>query len=124
TSTASGDALAGTTNGLVMLPKAPAEWQRSRNASGGPDVRTLFRDRDGAIWIGTNNGAWRFANNVFTSLRIPQPPSTPITGITSASQGGVWLLYNNWLQRWDAGTVTPVVVASPGDVHRITLAHT
>jgi signal transduction histidine kinase/ligand-binding sensor domain-containing protein len=123
TTAASGEALAGTTNGLVTFTRPPEQWHRSRNASGGPDVRTLFRDRDGTIWIGTNNGVWRFANKAFTAVQLPHPPETPITVITAASDGGVWLLYNNWLQRWDGRNLAPLVLPHGTDVQRIALAH-
>ncbi len=119
-----GGMIAGTTNGLVTFADGPDRWDRARTASRGPDVRTLFRGADGALWIGTNDGVWRFFDGAFTRLPLPTPLPTPVTVITSAAQGGVWLGYGNWLQRWDGRTITRLKIAPPGDVQRIALART
>lgn len=119
-----GSAVAGTTNGIVTFASTSAVWRRARNAAGGPDVRTLFRDAGGTVWIGTNDGVWRFAGGAFTRVALPHRPSTAVTVITAASQGGVWLGYDNWLQRWDGSEITPLKTSTPIPFARITVAHT
>ena len=49
---------AGTTNGLLRFSTASDLWKRQGSA--GPGVRTLYRDAQGTLWIGTNESLWRF----------------------------------------------------------------
>jgi signal transduction histidine kinase/ligand-binding sensor domain-containing protein len=119
-----GSAEAGTTNGLINFSMIPGQWQRARNAPRGPALRTLFRDAQGSLWIGTNDGAWRLSRGVFTRVPLPKPPTTAITLITSAARGGVWLGYDNWLYRWDGRAITRLEISPGHGVNQITQAHT
>jgi signal transduction histidine kinase/ligand-binding sensor domain-containing protein len=111
---------AGTTNGLVRFSGASGQWQREGS---GPGVRTLHRDAEGTLWIGTNDSLWRLTGGAMKQVRLPpQYPLTPITTITSTPGGGVWLGYDDWLFRWD-GTNLVRFEAPPGTtLERITLA--
>jgi len=125
----SGSVVAGTTSGLAIFSARRGEWRRARDGSGGPDVRTLFRDPSGVLWIGTNTGVLRFAGGRFARVALSPPPATPTTQVTAAAQGGVWLLYNGWLYRCTgSGTQpeTPAALVLPREagVRRITAAYT
>lgn len=115
---------AGTTNGLIGFSAPREEGSRTRQAPRGPALRTLFRDTQGMLWMGTNAGAWQLRRGVFSRLSLPKPPSTAVTLITSASRGGVWLGYDNWLHRWDGRTATPLEISPRQPVKVITQAHT
>ena len=90
---------AGTTNGLLRFSAAQDQWQRQGS---GPGVRTLYRDAQGTLWIGTNESLWRSTGGAPVRVQLPgQYPLAAITTITAATGAGVWLGYNDWLFRWD-----------------------
>jgi signal transduction histidine kinase len=67
--TSSGVIWVGTTTGLAQLVDdrfVPLTWQQGRFR---PFVRSLYEDRDGALWIGTyDSGLFRFKNNQIANI--------------------------------------------------------
>src|SRR5262249_53665690 len=111
------------TSGLIRLSATPSPWHHERE-SVQPDVRTMHRDPRGTVWIGTNDGLWRFADGRLTRVSLPSTyPRAPITVITTAPRGAVWLLYSNWLFQWDGRTLTRFE-APEATIKRIALAYT
>ncbi|MEP7310853.1 MAG: two-component regulator propeller domain-containing protein [Acidobacteriota bacterium] len=115
---------AGTTNGLIRFPASAIETPGVHLLPRGPALRTLFRDATGTLWLGTNAAVWRLSHGEFLRVPLPKPPSTAITVITSASNGGVWLGYDGWLYRWDGRTVTPLELSTHREVKTISQAYT
>jgi signal transduction histidine kinase/ligand-binding sensor domain-containing protein len=111
---------AGTTNGLLRFSTASALWERHGS---GPGVRTLYRDAQGTLWIGTNESLWRATAGTPIRVHLPdQYPSASITTITSSAGAGVWLGYNDWIFRWDGATLAPFQAPAGTSIKRITLA--
>ena len=61
---------AGTTNGLLRFSTASALWERQGS---GPGVRTLYRDAQGTLWIGTNESLWRSTGGTPIRVHAPRP---------------------------------------------------
>ena len=119
-STADRGMWAGTTNGLLRFSAASDQWQRQGS---GPGVRTLYRDPQGTLWIGTNESLWRSTGGAPVRVQLPeQYPLASITTITSANGAGVWLGYNDWIFRWDGTTLVPFEAPAGTGIKRITLA--
>lgn len=119
-STGDGGVWAGTTNGLLRFSTASHAWQRQGS---GPGVRTLYRDAQGTLWIGTNDSLWRSTGDQPVRVQLPkQYPLVSITTITSAAAAGVWLGYNDWLFRWDGATLVPFEAPAGVSIKRIALA--
>jgi len=102
-----GNLLVGTDNGLIVVNKQGVTHSihhdaRMSESLAGDAVWSLFRDHDGNIWIGTNNGLSMVANdNRLTTYTLPS-----ITGESSGNQifclcrdpqGRLWLGGSNGL---------------------------
>jgi len=112
----------GTTNGLLALSATAGEWPRARGPARGPALRTLLRDGRGTWWIGANNGAWSLTRGVFMHLPLSPPPSTPVTFLAPAADGGVWLGYDGWLHHWNGVAAAPLRIPPAHGVTQITQA--
>jgi signal transduction histidine kinase/ligand-binding sensor domain-containing protein len=115
---------AGTTNGLIRFSTAPGHPQRERSTSG-PGIRALLRDPQGSLWIGTNEGLFTLRNGVQVPVKLPpQYPLSSITVITPAARGGIWLLFSDWLSRWDGTNLVRLDVPHDLGLKRVTTART
>jgi signal transduction histidine kinase/ligand-binding sensor domain-containing protein len=65
-----------------------AEQFTAKDGLSGNYVYTLFEDREGNIWSGSNRGLDRFREGAFTPISIPHP-DTPM-GILGTSDGSLW----------------------------------
>ena len=115
---------AGTTNGMLALSAAGGSSPRTRGVVRGPALRTLVRDTHGTWWLGTNNGAWSMNGGIFHQLPIRPAPSTAVTFIAPAADGGAWIGYDGWLHHWNGATAERLHIAPEHQVERITQAFT
>ena len=113
---------AGTTDGMLALATDAIGSPHIRGAVRGPALRTLVRDARGTWWIGTNTGAWSMSHGVFTALSISPPPSTAVTFMATAADGGVWLGYDGWLHHSNGLTTTRLQIPTRYHVDQITQA--
>jgi signal transduction histidine kinase/ligand-binding sensor domain-containing protein len=113
----------GTTSGIMRLSATPAPWQHQRQSTQ-PDVRTMHRDPRGLLWIGTNDGLWRFAGGQLTRVNLPREYSaSPITLLATASEGAVWLGFDNWIFRWNGRDLTRFEAPPESGMMRISYAY-
>ena len=65
-------------------------------------VRALATDRSGFLWVGTENGVYRFLGSGFESYGVPQGiAEREIENVFADPNGGIWVgTYQN-LYRWD-----------------------
>lgn len=82
-----------------------------RGALTGFDVRALYRDRQGNVWVGTESGlfVWRPPARPFeTYRRAPDDPATlsddRVNGMAEAADGALWVTTNGGLNRLDPVT--------------------
>ncbi|MCC7246397.1 MAG: helix-turn-helix domain-containing protein [Saprospiraceae bacterium] len=88
-------------------------------------VNTVAQDSEGFIWAGTQNGLSCFDGAQFKNYRSGQVGTDNILDnkvkrVAKDQRGGIWLIFNMGLQRWDATTNSFITVyeASPetGDI--------
>jgi signal transduction histidine kinase/ligand-binding sensor domain-containing protein len=114
---------AGTTNGVTSFSPRRGQWERSAGAGLGPDVRSLYRDPEGVLWVGATDGLWRLSGDELVHLAAPSLPEVQVLSISPDGRGGLWLTDTDWLYRWDGTHLTPFDV--PADwtgARRITFA--
>jgi len=73
----------------------------------GDQVRSLFEDREGNIWVGTENGLDRFRDFAFPTISFKRGGSTAdVFSVLAAKDGSVWLGTGDGLNRWKDGQIT------------------
>jgi len=83
--------------------KAPgyvvSQWGASEGAP--QDVGNIAQTADGWIWLGTNNGLFRFDGRHFSEVTIaPESlhPSRDVRDLVPDPAGGLWVLYGNAIE--------------------------
>jgi signal transduction histidine kinase/ligand-binding sensor domain-containing protein len=102
----------GATAGRDSIAAGPGDHQGLWHTFGASDglpgfVYALAQDHDGALWIGTNGGLFRYDGEFFTRIS----DFGIITSLTVDGDGDVWfagssLRYSNGLGYWDGEQVT------------------
>ena len=106
-----GGVLAGTTRGLVQLMPTPAGWRPRHIGSEGIEIRTLFRDKQGTLWIGAADGLWRQSNDRVVHQDLGARSDMLVLSISPAAGGGLWLGDGQWVYRWNGAE--PVALTLP-----------
>ena len=60
----------------------------------------LFEDREGNIWVITENGLDRFRDVAVTRVSAKQGLPGSVNGVSPADDGGVWITNSNGLAKW------------------------
>jgi ligand-binding sensor domain-containing protein/signal transduction histidine kinase len=93
--------------GLVRSFEGRTSLFTHKDGLSGDEVKALFEDREGTIWVGTSAGLDRFRELPVTSLSVEQGLSSAIaTSVLAARDGSVWIGAPDGLNRWDHGRVT------------------
>jgi signal transduction histidine kinase/ligand-binding sensor domain-containing protein len=80
-------------------------FKQSDGLSSDP-VHSLFEDREGSIWVATEDGLDRFREFAVSTITAKQGLSSSAVGsIAAASDGGVWLGTARGLNRWKDGRI-------------------
>jgi signal transduction histidine kinase/ligand-binding sensor domain-containing protein len=102
-----GDLWLGTTDALNRIPAAELnQFGRLRGVSYHPgpgdssNIVCLHVSRDGALWVGTGNGLYRFADGSFS----PIIPGSPILRIAEASNSHILAVTKAGLMEWDGSS--------------------
>ena len=103
-----GRVLAGTTNGLVSLDGESGRWIQTRLGPAMPDIRSLYRDPSGTLWVGASDGVWRFSGGRLSRVQLPSRSDMLVLSISPDRRGGLWLGDGEWLYRWDGTTLEPL----------------
>ncbi|MGA3009147.1 MAG: diguanylate cyclase [Terracidiphilus sp.] len=71
-------------------------------------ISSLERDRNGFLWMGTENGVYRFLGSGFERYGVEQGiTDLDIRGIVSDPNGTVWVATDSNLYRWDGQRFLP-----------------
>jgi signal transduction histidine kinase len=114
--------LAGTTKGLVQLTQSPTGWRPVHFGSAAPEIRTLFRDDKGTLWIGAADGLWRLVDGRVIHENLGARGEMLVLSISPAAGGGFWLADGQWVYRWTGGTPVPLTLPSNSGFETITFA--
>jgi signal transduction histidine kinase/ligand-binding sensor domain-containing protein len=104
------------TNGVIHLTPDPQKWKQAGGGSAGPDIRSLYLDAQGTLWVGAAEGLFRAVDGRLIPVRLRPGNQIAALSILPAAQGGLWLGDGNWLYRWDGTRVIPYDAStqSPG----------
>ena len=74
----------------------------------GSVVNAIAQDGDGYLWIGTNNGLFRFDGIRFTQWNPPEGnlPSSYILSLLADRDGSLWISTQNGISHWDRHHLT------------------
>jgi signal transduction histidine kinase/ligand-binding sensor domain-containing protein len=73
----------------------------------GDDTLSLFEDREGNIWVATQNGLDHFRNFAVPTVSASQGLSNShVLSVLAARDGSVWLGTPDGLNRWNNGQIT------------------
>jgi signal transduction histidine kinase/ligand-binding sensor domain-containing protein len=69
-------------------------------------VQGLFEDREGNIWVATNNGLDRFREFAVSTIAVKQGLSSEsVNSVLPAADGGMWFGMSDGLDRWRDGRI-------------------
>jgi signal transduction histidine kinase len=113
----------GTASGVVRFPATPTEVPPTRLGSPGLDVRSLYSEPGGPLWVGTTDGLWRGVGRTLTPVSLASRPHMQVLSITPDTRGALWLGDGDWLFRWDGSRLTRLELPDTSGGARITAAH-
>lgn len=90
--------------GLVRIAHGRVSTMARRDGLSSDHINTLFEDREGNIWVGTDHGVDRFSDLVATPTSVV--PSTDPTTVLVARDGSVWMGTLNGLNRLHGSDIT------------------
>jgi len=94
------------TSGVIRVGRRHASTFRHADGLSSDDVRFVYEDREGSIWLGTGNGLDRFREFAVTSLTQAEGFSDPIaTGVLARRDGSVWIGSNSGINVWKDGRI-------------------
>lgn len=88
----------------AWAPSAHAGWQAFSTRDGlvSNSVTTLFVDRAGRVWVGTQRGVGRFDGVAWTVYAAPDPlPLSRVNAITEDPEGNIWIGTDLGASRFD-----------------------
>jgi ligand-binding sensor domain-containing protein/signal transduction histidine kinase len=93
--------------GILHLHEGRTDVFAPSDGLTGEDVYTFFEDREGNIWVSTNNGLDRFRDSAVTTLPVNQGLSNLVVrSVLAAKDGSIWLSTRGGLDRWSDGQIT------------------
>jgi signal transduction histidine kinase len=97
-----------TSNGVVRFSSTPTEALPESIGSRGLDVRDLYSDPRGPLWVGATDGLWRVDADRLSRVASPERIPAPVMGIAPHAESGLWLFDGDWLFHWDGAHATPL----------------
>jgi len=93
--------------GLVHLHEGRTDVFARSDGLSGHNVYNLFEDREGTIWVATNDGLDRFRDYAVPTLSVNQGlSSAAVVSVLAARDGSVWLATRGGLNKWSNGQIT------------------
>jgi signal transduction histidine kinase/ligand-binding sensor domain-containing protein len=90
--------------GLTHVKEGLAETYTRAAGLSGNVACSLFEDREGNIWFGSEKGVDRFRKLPVTALSTPQDlPDALARAVLATTDGSVWVATNGGLARWKRG---------------------
>ena len=98
----------GTENrGLIHVHRGRADWFAQADGLSGNYILSLFEDREGNVWVGTDGGLDRFRDVAVPTISSRQGlPDDGVWSVLAARDGSVWLGSPSGVSRWKDGEVT------------------
>ena len=94
-------------SGLLHLHEGRADLFNRTDGLSGPSVLSFFEDREGNIWVATEDGLDKFRDFAIPTFSVQQGLSSEgVFSILAARDGSIWLGTSDGLNRWDKGQIT------------------
>ena len=94
----------GTLNrGLVHVAQGKTDRFSASDGLSGQAVGRLFEDREGNIWVITENGLDRFRDAAVSRLSVKQGLPAGVNAVSAAQDGGMWITDSYGLAKWTNG---------------------
>ena len=106
----------------MELVRSPSGWKPVHFGSAAPEIRTLFRDDRGTLWIGAADGLWRLVDGRVVHEDLGTRGEMLVLSISPAAGGGFWLADGQWVYRWTGGTPVPLTLPPDATFETITFA--
>ena len=92
------------TGNLTVFSAASPIGQRP----GSDFIRAIYRDAQGTIWAGSNNGLdrWNSGQNTFTHYALPDTDLQTVYAFAEDAAGNLWLGTDAGVFRWQASSAT------------------
>ena len=95
--------------GLVRVHQGKVDVFTKAEGLSGDDILGLFEDREGNIWVATQDGLDRFRQLPVTTLDASQGLSnTNTTAVLADRDGSIWIATVGGLNRWRSGRIERV----------------
>jgi len=98
----------GTSNGVVRFSATPTEVAPTTIGSRGLDVRALYSEPGGPLWVGTTEGLWRLDAGRMTRVPLGSRSRMQVLSIAPDPHRGLWLGDGSRLLHWDGASLTPL----------------
>ena len=93
--------------GLLHIHEGRTDLFTPAEGLSGESVDALFEDREGNIWVATDDGLDRFRDFAVPTISIQQGLSSRgISSILTARDGSLWVGASDGLTRWINGQIT------------------
>jgi signal transduction histidine kinase/ligand-binding sensor domain-containing protein len=93
--------------GLLHIHEGRTDLFTPAEGLSGESVDALFEDREGNIWVATDDGLDRFRDFAVPTISIQQGLSSRgVASILSARDGSLWVGASDGLNRWIDGQIT------------------
>jgi signal transduction histidine kinase/ligand-binding sensor domain-containing protein len=93
--------------GLVHIHQGRADVFRQADGLSSDEVGAIYEDREGNVWVATDDGLDRFRNLAVATLTVKQGLSNgAVRSVLADRDGSVWIATPDGLDRWRAGRIT------------------
>jgi signal transduction histidine kinase/ligand-binding sensor domain-containing protein len=93
--------------GLLHIHEGRTDLFTPAEGLSGESVNALFEDREGNIWVATDDGLDRFRDFAVPTISIQQGLSSRgVSSILTARDGSLWVGASDGLNRWIKGQIT------------------
>ena len=93
--------------GLLHVHKGKTDQFTQPDGLSDDSVTDMFEDREGNVWVCTDNGLDRFRDFSVTAIPVKRGlASSYVLSVLPARDGSVWLGTRNGLDRWNDGRLT------------------
>jgi signal transduction histidine kinase/ligand-binding sensor domain-containing protein len=95
--------------GLVHAHRGRTDVYARAEGLSNDNVRAIYEDREGTVWVVTEGGLDRFRESIVGSLSTEQGLSNDaVISVSAAKDGGVWIGTREGLNRWTNGDVRQI----------------
>jgi|GEM_PF-1147032 len=88
----------GTAGGLFRVKDQTVKQLVIGGSATDINVKSLFHDGVNQLWVGTNEGIWRYDGAVYSSYSLSQLNTTETTSIIEDDKSRIWVGTNNGIQ--------------------------